>query len=109
MRLIASGVLLGRYRKIKNQKSQIRNPLLPLAIGSRCGLVSWKSPTTLARKSFSKGLARMNPNRTGGYLSIGKLTGKLEKEGIRGQGSGAWEGKTADPRVKIPCPVSPAL
>ena len=84
----------GQGLKIRDRKSEIRNPSSPSATSWPSPPVCWKSPTTPGpRSSFQGPVTYEVESPAGGFLSIGKLTARVEKK--------------AQSNLQIPNPKSP--
>ena len=75
----------GQGSEITNLKSQIRNPKSPVALGDKFALRSGLMEITYdtGAKVILQGPVTYSVEANGGYLAVGKLTGKLEKRGER--------------------------
>ena len=76
-----------------NQKSEIRNQKSLVALGDKFALAAGLMEITYdtgAKVILQGPVTYEVESANGGYLAVGKLTGKLEKNsGVRGQGSEA--------------------
>ena len=102
----------GQGPGIENLKSQIPNPKSPVALGDRFALAAGLMEITYhtGAKVILQGPVTYAVESNGGYLAVGKLTGKLEKRGERREerGGGSANHQILNPKSKIvsPSPLS---
>ena len=91
---------------IRNQKSEIRNLLVSL--GDKFALASGLMEITYdtGAKVILQGPVTYEVESNGGYLAVGKLTGKLEKKVASGQWLVASRSEIPSPQSLAPSPSS---
>ena len=98
----------GRAAEAGNPTSYILNPKSFVALGDKFVLASGLMEITYdtGAKVILQGPVMYSVEANGGYLSVGKLTGKLEKKVASGQWPVASNSETSSPQPLAPSPCS---